>query len=164
MGAINERDKNVYLDALLKEDEEYSFKIYGAIEASMKDIMPYTLLGTLGSLGSGVGAATGALQNKFCYMGVTQKNINFVVLETFHPDRIEEKMTIPLSKIAKIKRKISLIPSQTFVIFEMTERDNKGKKIKMKFRASTFLIGSDIKDQKEGVLALKVFAMNYKKE
>ena len=78
MLTMNEKDKNEMLDSILNEKGEYLCKLWGVL---MADSKTYAAIGGLSAIVGGGAAALGALSNAYCYIGVTEQHLNFVVVE-----------------------------------------------------------------------------------
>ncbi|MFI3202310.1 MAG: hypothetical protein R3Y54_12470 [Eubacteriales bacterium] len=133
MKTMNEQDKNQMLQGMLREGESYGGKMWGVIMADNKALLT-------GALISG---AVGALSNQYCYVGVTQKAIYFVVVGSFNVSEIKQSFIIELKDVKKAKVKKSLIPGRRVMMLHL----GKGK---LKLSVVNNTIGSDIKMQKEG--------------
>ena len=92
----------------------------------------------------GAAAALGALSNAYCYMGVTEKHLNMVIVNSVNVSKIENRLSLPLSSITKAEVKGGLLPGRKVVMLHF------GKE-KMKISLMNNAIGSDIQRQKENV-------------
>ena len=115
---MNEKDKNEMLEAILNENEAYQCKLWAVIMAGADT---YALIGGLSTLTGGAAAALGALSNAYCYLGVTEKHLNMVIVNSVNVSKIENRLML---HFGKEKMKISLMNNA---------------------------IGSDIQGQKENV-------------
>ena len=86
MLTMNEKDKNEMLEAILKENEAYQCKLWAVIMAGADT---YALIGGLSTLTGGAAAALGALSNAYCYLGVTEKHLNMVIVNSVNVSKIE---------------------------------------------------------------------------
>lgn len=98
MLTMNEKDKNEMLEAILKENEAYQCKLWAVIMAGADT---YALIGGLSTLTGGAAAALGALSNAYCYLGVTEKHLNMVIVNSVNVSKIENRLSLPLSSITK---------------------------------------------------------------
>ena len=137
MLTMNEKDKNEMLEAILKENEAYQCKLWAVIMAGADT---YALIGGLSTLTGGAAAALGALSNAYCYLGVTEKHLNMVIVNSVNVSKIENRLSLPLSSITKA----GLLPGRKVVMLHF------GKE-KMKISLMNNAIGSDIQGQKENV-------------
>ena len=94
MLTMNEKDKNEMLEAILKENEAYQCKLWAVIMAGADT---YALIGGLSTLTGGAAAALGALSNAYCYLGVTEKHLNMVIVNSVNVSKIENRLSLPLS-------------------------------------------------------------------
>ena len=102
MLTMNEKDKNEMLEAILKENEAYQCKLWAVIMAGADT---YALIGGLSTLTGGAAAALGALSNAYCYLGVTEKHLNMVIVNSVNVSKIENRLSLPLSSITKAEVK-----------------------------------------------------------
>ena len=102
------------------------------------------LIGGLSTLTGGAAAALGALSNAYCYLGVTEKHLNMVIVNSVNVSKIENRLSLPLSSITKAEVKGGLLPGRKVVMLHF------GKE-KMKISLMNNAIGSDIQGQKENV-------------
>lgn len=86
----------------------------------------------------------GALSNAYCYLGVTEKHLNMVIVNSVNVSKIENRLSLPLSSITKAEVKGGLLPGRKVVMLHF------GKE-KMKISLMNNAIGSDIQGQKENV-------------
>ncbi len=161
MTTINERDKNVFLDSMLKEGEEYEFKVWAALMASNKELAAYGGLGAFGMAGSGMAGAAGALSNIFCYIGLTENSLNIVTLEKFERDRVDAKVAIPIKDIDKIRTRRSIIPKRRMIYIKIKSNENKKKQKKLKISLMSGPVFTDIKNQKENAKIFTEFAKKF---
>jgi len=134
MLTMNEKDKNEMLEAILKESEAYQCKLWAVIMAGADT---YALTG-------GAAAALGALSNAYCYLGITEKHLNMVIVNSVNVSKIENRLSLPLNSITKAEVKGGLLPGRKVVMLHF------GKE-KMKISLMNNAIGSDIQGQKENV-------------
>ncbi|MDD3361673.1 MAG: hypothetical protein PHW34_08380 [Hespellia sp.] len=138
---MNEKDKNHMLNTLLTEQESYKATIWGTIMADAKDYMKW---GTA-SLVIGSGAAMGgALSNAYCYVGITNKHLNFVVVDSFDVTKEKQKFSIFLEDISKVKVKNGFVPGRKVIYLY------NGKK-KIKLALMSHAMGAKLEGQAEGV-------------
>ena len=95
MLTMNEKDKNEMLEAILNESEAYQCKLWAVIMAGADT---YALIGGLSTLTGGAAAALGALSNAYCYLGVTEKHLNMVIVNSVNVSKIENRLSLPLSR------------------------------------------------------------------
>ena len=126
MLTMNEKDKNEMLEAILNESEAYQCKLWAVIMAGADT---YALIGGLSTLTGGAAAALGALSNAYCYMGITEKHLNMVIVNSVNVSKIENRLSLPGRKVVML---------------------HFGKE-KMKISLMNNAIGSDIQGQKENV-------------
>lgn len=153
--AMNEADKNKLLDEILNEGESYKFKIWGVI---MADAKTYSGIAALSStinhsfLSGSVSGALGALSNNYSYIGITDKNINFIIVDNFNASNVKNRLSLPISEIisAKVKKSF-IIPKRKVatVVFKDT--------MKLKISLMENALFTDLKNQKEGVEAFCEF-------
>ena len=141
MLTMNEKDKNEKLEAILNESEAYQCKLWAVIMAGADT---YALIGGLSTLTGGAAAALGALSNAYCYMGITEKHLNMVIVNSVNVSKIENRLSLPLNSITKAEVKGGLLPGRKVVMLHF------GKE-KMKISLMNNAIGSDIQGQKENV-------------
>ena len=139
MLTMNEKDKNEMLEAILNESEAYQCKLWAVIMAGADT---YALIGGLSTLTGGAAAALGALSNAYCYMGITEKHLNMVIVNSVNVSKIENRLS--LNSITKAEVKGGLLPGRKVVMLHF------GKE-KMKISLMNNAIGSDIQGQKENV-------------
>jgi hypothetical protein len=141
MKTMNERDKNEMLNAVAGEGETYQCRLWGTI---MADAKTYAKIGGLSLIAGSGAAALGALSNAYCYLGMTEKSINFVIIDSIDVSKIKNRLSIPVGSITKAEVKKGLIPGRTTVILHI-------ENAKMKLALMNNTVGSDIKGQKENV-------------
>lgn len=141
MLTMNEKDKHEMLEAILDENESYQCKLWAVIMAGADT---YALIGGLSTLTKGAAAALGALSNVYCYMGLTEKHLNIVIVNSIDVSSIENRLSLPLSSITKAKVKGGLLPGRKVAMLYYG-------KDKMKISLMNHAIGSDIQNQKENV-------------
>lgn len=141
MKTMNERDKNEMLNAVAGKGETYQCRLWGTI---MADAKTYAKIGGLSLIAGSGAAALGALSNAYCYMGMTEKSINFVIIDSIDVSKIKNRLSIPVGSIIKAEVKKGLIPGRTTVILHI-------ENAKMKLALMNNTVGSDIKGQKENV-------------
>lgn len=141
MKTMNEKDKNEMLNAIAGEGETYQCRLWGTI---MADAKTYAKIGGLSLITGGGAAALGALSNAYCYLGMTEKNINFVIIDSIDVSKVKNRLSIPVGSITKAEVKKGLIPGRTTVILHI-------ENTKMKLALMNNAVGSDIKGQKENV-------------
>ena len=90
MLTMNEKDKNEMLEAILNENEAYQCKLWAVIMAGADT---YALIGGLSTLTGGAAAALGALSNAYCYMGITEKHLNMVIVNSVNVSKIENRLS-----------------------------------------------------------------------
>ena len=103
----------------------------------------YALIGGLFYTDGGAAAALGALSNAYCYLGVTEKHLNMVIVNSVNVSKLKTG-SLPLSSITKAEVKGGLLPGRKVVMLHF------GKE-KMKISLMNNAIGSDIQGQKENV-------------
>ena len=123
MITMNEKDKNEMLDSILNEKEEYLCKLWGVLMADSK---------------------TYAASNAYCYIGVTEQHLNFVVVDSVNVRNIKNRISIPMECITKAEVKGGLLPGRKVVTVYF-------EKNKFKISLMNNAIGSDIQGQKENV-------------
>lgn len=141
MKTMNERDKNEMLNAIAGEGETYQCRLWGTI---MADAKTYARIGGLSPIAGSGAAALGALSNAYCYLGMTEKNINFVIIDSIDVSKVKNRLSVPVGNIGKAEVKKGLIPGRTTVILHI-------ENTKMKLILMNNTVGSDIKGQKENV-------------
>ena len=102
MITMNEKDKNEMLGSILNEKEEYLCKLRGVL---MADSKTYAAIGGLSAIVGGGAAALGALSNAYCYIGVTEQHLNFVVVDSVNVRNIKNRISIPMECITKAEVK-----------------------------------------------------------
>ncbi|MEF9917396.1 MAG: hypothetical protein RR746_08570 [Lachnospiraceae bacterium] len=152
---MNEKDKNDMLNTLLTEQESYKVTIWGTIMADAKDYMKWGTASLV--IGSGAAAIGGALSNAYCYIGITNKHLNFVVVESFDVTKEKQKFSISLAEISKVKLKNGFVPGRKVICLY-----NGNKKIKLALMSHA--MGSKLEGQAEGVKIICESLMNFYKE
>ena len=123
MQKMNEQDMDYMLGNMAIENEKYTAKVW-AVVMSMNN------------------SKQSALNNKYCYLGLTQNTINIVMINSFNIKSIENQITVPLNTITKVKVKKSFIPQRRIVIIETDS-------YKMKISVMLNSIGADLPKQKD---------------
>ena len=108
----NEKDENEMWDAILNEKGEYLCKLWGVL---MADSKTYAAIGGLSAIVGGGAAALGALSNAYCYIGVTEQHLNFVVVDSVNVRNIKNRISIPMECITKAEVKGGLLPGRKAV-------------------------------------------------
>lgn len=146
MYTMNENDKNEMLDLVNDKKENYEAKMCGVLMATngelIKKSFKYGLIG--GALGGGMAGASGALSNQYCYLGMTETGIYFVIVGPINVSEIKHAFKVPYNIIKKVKIKSGIIPGRK-VVHVYTEDGN------LKLALMSNAIGSDIQGQKEAV-------------
>jgi len=143
MKTLNEKHKNELLGQALKEGESYKAKVWGCLMADTKTLM---LFGTVGGSigGTALAGAMGALSNQYCYVGMTDSRFVFYVMETFDCYKVKCAFEVSFEQIEKVKVKKSILPGRSVVYIYSSKQ-------RLKLSLVTNTIGTDIKDQKEGI-------------
>lgn len=141
MTTMNEKDKNEMLDSILNEKEVYLCKLWGVL---MADAKTYAAIGGLSAIVGGGAAALGALSNAYCYIGVTEQHLNFVVVDPVNVRNIKNRISIPMECITKAEVKGGFLPGRKVVMVYLG-------KDKLKISLMNNTMGSDIQGQKENV-------------
>lgn len=152
MKTMNEQDKNTMLDEILDKGESYQLKIWAAI---MADAGTYARIGGISLVAGSASAALGALSNAYCYLGLTERCINFVIVDSIDVSKVKNRLSIPLDSITKAEVKKGFIPGRTTVLLHF-----QNSTIKLALMNNT--VGSDLQGQKEGVAALCMALGKYK--
>lgn len=129
-----EKEREEMLNTMLETGESYQLKIWGNFTLTTFGVL---LLG-------GRSAAAGALSNKPFYLGVTQKNMHFVMLDPFQTSIVNDYVTIGLDTITRVKIKKGFTPGRRIIFLYF------GKK-KMRMALMSHSMGTDLQGQKEGV-------------
>ena len=109
------------LEAILKEKRSLSVQVMGGHHAGADT---YALIGGLSTLTGGAAAALGALSNAYCYMGITEKHLNMVIVNSVNVSKIENRLSLPLSSITKAEVKGGLLPGRKVVTAAFWKRKN----------------------------------------
>ncbi len=141
MITMNEKDKNEMLEAICIKQEAYLCKLWGVL---MADAKTYAAIGGLSAIVGGAASALGSLSNAYCYIGVTEQHLNFVVVDSVNVRNIKNRISIPIECITKAEVKGGLLPGRKVVMVYF------GKE-KLKISLMNNAIGSDIQGQKENV-------------
>ena len=138
---LNEKDKNEMLDAVLKKGEFYQCRLCGRFKVSARAYKkmgwwllprrPYIL-----KFGSFEG-----INNKRCYLGMTQKRIYVILIDPVNEKRITEKFSIPIADIVKTKIKRKMRAGETWVTLC-------AKNFKVKIILPDYMSGIDLQQQK----------------
>lgn len=150
MKTMNERDKNEMLDSILATGETYQCKLWATI---MADARTHAVIGGMSTLAGSAAVAMGALRNTYCYLGVTESSLNFVIVDTMNVSKVKNRMSIPKDSITKMKVKGSFVPGRKVMILCFG-------KTKLKISMMSHAIGSDIQGQRENVEKLCQIAAN----
>ena len=133
MTSMNERDKRQFLREMLGAGESYQAMVWGTVSADAKTCALFTTL-----------PAHQSAANTYCYIGMSEKNINIVMVSSMHPDRILGVMRLPFDRISAATVKNSVIPGRK--IIDLVVRD---RQVQIKLNGST--AGTDLREQKEGI-------------
>ncbi len=133
---LTEEEKIEMLNSI-KEDEqdEYKATIWGVIVPETKKVLK-----KYGRAAS----AFAALENKYCYIGITDKYIAFATINTFNTSQMMDALTIDFDTIKKVKVKNQLIRK---LIYIYTKDD------KLMFSLNSITLGSKLnkKNQVDGI-------------
>ena len=156
--AMNEADKNRLLDKVLNKGEYYKFKIWGVLMANDKEYREIVAVSSSFNpvLSGTVAGALGSLSNKYSYIGMTDKTINFIILDNFNASKVKERLIIPITEIINANVKNSFIPKRKVATIKLKDPT------KLKISLMENAIGTDIKNQKEGVDAFCEFLKSKK--
>lgn len=138
---MNEKDKKLFLDEIKPKNENYLAYVWGTIMADAKALVTASGISLL--IGS-VGAALGALSNEYCYIGMTENYLAFVVVGSINVKQVKYRFVIKLSDVKSVKVKRNKLLGRTVISFNHGEG-----KIKLSLVNNT--IGSDMVGQREGV-------------
>ncbi len=120
---MNEQDMDYMLANMAMENEKYIAKVW-AVVMRMNS------------------SKESALNNKYCYLGLTQNAINIVMINSFNVKSIENQIIVPINTITKVTVKKSFIPKRRIIIVEADS-------YKMKISVMLNSIGADLPKQKE---------------
>ena len=81
----------------------------------MADSKTYSAIGGLSAIVGGGAAALGALSNAYCYIGVTEQHLNFVVVDSANVRNIKKQNIYPMECITKAEVKGGLLPGRKVV-------------------------------------------------
>lgn len=137
---LNEKDKNEMLDAVLKKREFYRCRLCGRFKAG---ILMYKKMGGW-FLPRRTYGLYGEIDNERCYLGMTEKRIYVVIIDSVNAGRIREKLAIPMADVIKTEMKRNLKEEQTAVILH-------SKDFKVKITLPDHMTGTDIQGQKKNV-------------
>lgn len=141
MKTMNEADKNQMLDEILEPGKEYEAKVWGTIMADAKTMLG---IGAISTVIRGSAVILGALSNEYCYVGVTEQTLNFVVVGKMDVSKVKERFIVKFEEIQNVKIKNSLIPRRKVIHIKL-----KFGSIKLSLVNNT--VGSDLKMQREGI-------------
>ena len=133
MTMMNESDKHRFLGEMLRSGEHYQAEVWGNVTADKKTQLMFSSM-----------PVNSILMESYCYVGMTEENINIVVVNTQKPDRILGRLRLPIDKISSVSIKGSLIPGKKTMDLLVD-----GRAIRLKLSSGT--IGTDLQGQKEGV-------------
>lgn len=133
MTSMNEKDKRQFLREMLGTGESYQAMVWGTVSADAKACALFSTL-----------PARQIAANTYCYVGMSEKNINLVLVSSMFPDRILGVMRLPFDKITAAYVKNSVVPGRKIIDLIVRER-----LIQIKLTSS--VAGTDLKDQKEGI-------------
>lgn len=142
---MKEKDKEEMLNKIKDKNENFEAKMWGTLMLSNKDLIVNSFqYSGPGPAGAGMAGASGALSNRYCYCGMTETGIYFVIVKTMKVNEIEETFKLPYDAITKVKIKSSIIPGRKVVHIY----SDLGK---YHLSLMNNAIGSDIRGQKEAV-------------
>lgn len=129
-----EKEREEMLNAMLEPGESYQLKIWGNFTLTTSGVL----------LLAGRSAAAGALSNEPFYLGVTQTNMHFAMLDSFRPSIVKKFRTIALDTITGVKIKRGFSPGRKIIFLYFG-------KVKLRMALMSHSVGTDLKGQKEGV-------------
>ena len=133
MTSMNEKDKRQFLREMLGTGESYQAMVWGTVSADAKTCALFSTL-----------PARQTAANTYCYIGMSEENMNIVMVSSMHPDRILGVMRLPFDRISAAVVKNSVIPGRKIIDLIVKER-----LVQLKLNSST--AGTDLKEQKEGI-------------
>ncbi len=133
MSSMNEEQKQRFLNEMLRSGESYQAAVWGIAAADAKTCTMFS------TLPAGMAAA-----NMYCYIGMSEENINLVLVSSSDPSRQFGKMRLPFARIESAAVKNSLIPGRRVIDLIVS-----GRVVRLQLTNST--VGTDLKDQKEGI-------------
>lgn len=147
MNKMNENDKNEMLDGVKDKSENYEAKMWGVLMATdgalLKKSLKYNVI-IGGALGAGLAGASGALSNQYCYVGMSETGIYFVVIANMNVKKIKHVIKIPYDSIKKVKVKWGVIPGRKVINIHTEDG-------KLKLSLMNNAVGTDMQGQKEAV-------------
>ena len=123
MQKMNIIDRDDFLADMIIEGEEYQAKVWAVIMSVNN-------------------SSESAIDNLYCYMGLSKESINFVIVNTFNVSKSDSKISIPLKTVNKVVVKKSFIPKRRVIIIEAND-------IKLKVSVMLTSFGGDILDQEK---------------
>lgn len=146
MVKMNESDKNSMLDMVKDERETYAAKMWGALMAPeseyFKIVSECSLEGRI--IGAAHAGKRAAQSNQYCYLGMTETAMYFVIINSFDVKRIKGVIKVSYDEIKRTEIKGSFIPGRK-VVYIFTEKEN------FKLSLMSSAIGTDIQGQKKAV-------------
>ena len=136
MASMNERDKQNFLQEMLRKGESYQAAVWGTVSADPK---AYALFSTM--------QANRTFSEGYCYIGMSEESFNIVVVNTQNPGKIVGRIRIPFSRITAAKISGSIIPGRKTV-----ELYPDGYLIRLKLMKNT--AGTDLQGQKDGIIKI----------
>lgn len=133
MTMMNESDKHAFLREMLRSGEHYQAEVWGNITADKKTQLMFSSM-----------PVNMMLAESYCYIGMTEENLNVVVVNTQQPDKILGRLRLPFDRITSASVKGSLIPGRKTV-----ELIVDGRAVRLKLNPGT--TGTDLQNQKEGI-------------
>ncbi|MEG0329601.1 MAG: hypothetical protein RR602_00540 [Longicatena sp.] len=132
---MNEKSKNLELNQLLSPTESYLASAWASIPNSTPILHSFAYQNS--EKHDKIGSS-----NIYCYIGLTDKNLNIVTLNSLDVTRVTGRFSIPLEKIAHVAVKKGILKSSAILDFG-------NEKIKIFW--SNQNAGTDMKDQRKNV-------------
>lgn len=140
---MNKESMNTELNEMLQENEKYKAQTWASIVTSTPKLLSYT---TSQDKRPKIGAT-----NIYCYVGLTNKNVNIVTLNSLDVTRVTGKFRIPIEDIQQFTYKNGILKCSAEINFGKEE---------IKVLWVNQPAGTDIKNQRKNVKVICEFISN----
>ena len=132
-----------FLEEAKQPDEEFSCMLWGTVMADLPLIEGRTFASTIMQF-MPVGGVAAMPDNAFCYIGVTQKCLYTIAVDSYNTSKVLASFALPFDKMKSLTvRKSKLTGS--YVIVALSDDGYVNLTVK------NISLGTDIKDQKQRV-------------
>ena len=148
MGLSLKKEEMVqFLESAKSQDERFKHMLWGTVIAKLPSIQNRSAASQVMLFFSHVPGVAGTPDNAFCYIGITEKSLYVIALDTYDTSKIIGTFILPFVEITSLAVWKAMFGASHTVEIECGEHGHISLTVK------NTSIGTDIKDQKERVEA-----------